>query len=197
MSSCTRISKTRRSTRSSSRIGWRFSMQPTSFLLQSAPVLQCFSITILALVYLIFPAMIKPFQKKVPALLHIFNFSCILNAAFLNLVLAITQNLHPDFSGAETQGKVVISVIAINTGTNALISLAVLIFEIYQKCKEAYSKSNFKNQISKEMKIEIVSSTSEVTHCNLPTQPQKIRVRASKCHRTSGYPNSTPANLDL
>ena len=158
------------------------------FSLQSFPVLQCLSITVLALVFIIFPAIIQPFQKKVPAFLHFFNFSCILIAAFLNLVLAITQNLHPGFSGAETQGKVVISVISINTGTNTVVSLSVLLFEIYQKCKEAYNKSSFKNQKPKEIKIEIASSTNEVS--NMPAQSQNLPPSASEFHHEGELSNS-------
>ena len=43
------------------------------FSLQNVPVLQCFFITILALIFIMFPAIIKPFDKKIPAFLHFFQ----------------------------------------------------------------------------------------------------------------------------
>ena len=105
--------------------------------LQSVPVLQCFSLVILALVFILFPAITKPFKTRQAAFLHFFNFSCVLIALTLNLTLAIIQNFTPDFSGIEVQGKVVISIIAINTGTNALVSLGEMLLEIFQKCKNS------------------------------------------------------------
>ena len=62
----------------------------------------------LVLVYILFPATIKPFQKLVPAFLHFFNFSCVLLVAICNLALAIAQHLNLETPGAEIQGKVVI-----------------------------------------------------------------------------------------
>ena len=117
------------------------------FSLQSVPVLQCLSIVILVLVFILFSATIKPFKKVMPAFLHFFNFSCVLIAAILNLGLAIKQNLSDDSSGIEIQGKLVISVIIMNTATNTLVSLGVLAFEIYKKCK-----SRAKNDQSNKQK---------------------------------------------
>ena len=116
------------------------------FSLQSVPVLQCLSIVILILVFILFPATIKPFRKVVPAFLHFFNFSCVLIAAILNLGLAIKQNLSDDYSGNEIQGKFVISIISINTGINTLVSLSVMVFEIYKKCKGRTKNNKSKNE---------------------------------------------------
>ena len=165
------------------------------FSLQTVPVMQCFSITILALIFIIFPATIKPFQKKVPAFLHFFNFSCILLAAILNLVLAIAQNLNPDFSGAEQQGKTVISIIATNTIINSIISLSVMSFEIYQKCK-SYCKDN--KQELKVLKIEISASPNKRNNlADLPKTSLKARPRNSRSQHGNGQANSSEASFSL
>ena len=103
--------------------------------LQSVPVLQCILVVILVLLFLLFAAITNPFKNKITAFLHFFNFSCILLAAILNSTLAIIQISNPDFSGVEAQGKAVISIIAINTGTNTIISLGEMLIAIYQKLK--------------------------------------------------------------
>ena len=165
------------------------------FSLQTIPVLQCFSITLLALIFLIFPAIIKPFQKKVPAFLHFFNFSCIFLAATLNLGSAITQNLNPNFSGVEQQGKAVISIISINTIINTAISLGVMIFEIYQKCR---SCCNDNTQELKTMKIEILPSTNKTTrHADLPKTSLKRRPRDSRSRRQKQKLSSSEANFSV
>ena len=157
------------------------------FSLQTVPVLQCFSITLLALILILFPAIIKPFQKKIPAFLHFFNFSCIFLAAFLNLVLAIAQNLNYDFSGLKQQGKAVISIIATNTIINTIISLGVLIFEIYQKCKSVRNSGRSKKenkQNLKVLKIEISSSANkENSPADLSNTTLKPRPRDSRSRR--------------
>ena len=156
------------------------------FTFQTVPVLQCFFITILALIFIIFPAIIKPFDKKIPAFLHFFNFTCILLAAFLNLVLAIAQNLNPDFSGLEHQGKAVISIISINTIINTTISLSVMIFEIYQKCKSIYTNRSKENkQQLKVLKIEISTTTDKRNNSltDFPKPSLKSRPRDARSRR--------------
>ena len=157
------------------------------FSLQTVPVLQCFSITLLALIFIIFPATIKPFQKKVPAFLHFFNFSCIFLAAFLNLVLAIAQNLNHSFSGVEQQGKAVISIISVNTIINTIVSLGVMILEIYQKCKtirNIHNSSKKNKQKLKVMKIEISASTNQsIRPDDLPRKSLRERPRGLRFHR--------------
>ena len=146
------------------------------FTLQPFPVLQCFFITILALIFVIFPAIIKPFQNKVPAFLHFFNFSCILLAAMLNLTLAIIQNLIPDFPDSEKQGKAVISIISANTIINTTVSLGVMLFEIYQKLKSICNRSR-NNQENKQklkvLKIEISASTNKRKERPRDSRPQR------------------------
>ena len=123
----------------------------------------------------------------VPAFLHFFNFSCIFLAAFLNLVLAIAQNLNFDFSGLEQQGKAVISIIATNTIINTIISLGVLIFEIYQKCKSVRNSGRSKKenkQKLKVLKIEISSSANkENSPADLSNTTLKPRPRDSRSRR--------------
>ena len=170
------------------------------FSLQGVPVLQCFSIVILALVFILFPVIIKPFEKKVPAFLHFFNFSCIFIAATLNLALAITKHLNPDFTGTESQGKAVISVIIINTGTNTLISLGVMLFEIYNNYKSA-SKSKDKPKKPKQSKIELSEPRNQSGHQDPPKRPQKPlpidsryrhqRTIVSRSHRQSSSTSNT------
>ena len=164
------------------------------FSLQTVSVMQCFSITILALIFIIFPAIIKHFQEKIPAFLHFFNFVCIFLAAFLNLVLAIAQNLNPDFSGVEHQGKVVISIISINTIINTAVSLGVMIFEIHQKCKSIRRSSNSKSNKRrlKALKIEISASTNKRTNlADLPKTVLKQRSRDSRFQRGNDQSTSS------
>ena len=171
------------------------------FSLQTVPVLQCFSITLLALIFIIFPATTKPFQKKVPAFLHFFNFSCIFLAAFLNLVLAIIQHLNPEFSGVENQGKGVISIIAVNTIVNSMVSLGMLVFEIYQKCKSTCGNRPKENkQKLKVLKIEISASTNQRSRPNdlpknLPKAPLKERPRDSRFRREIRQQNLAEASF--
>ena len=79
--------------------------------------------------------MIQPFKKKIPKFLHFFNFSCILIAAILNLILAIAQMMNLNFSGIRIQGWIVASVIFANTGVNTLASLGLIVWELYKKWK--------------------------------------------------------------
>ena len=171
------------------------------FSFQTVPVLQCFFITILALIFIIFPAIIKPFQKKIPAFLHFFNFSCIFLAAFLNLVLAIIQHLNPEFSGVENQGKGVILIIAVNTIVNSMVSLGMLAFEIYQKCKSTCGNRPKENkQKLKVLKIEISASTNQRSRPNdlpknLPKAPLKERPRDSRFRREIRQQNLSEASF--
>ena len=110
------------------------------FSLQGIPVMQCFSIVIFTLAYLLLSVWIKPFNSKTPAFLHFFNFSCVLAAAVLNLLQAIVNDFVKDFSGTEILGRGIFLVIVFNTGTNALFSLGGLVYEIYIKIKLATSK---------------------------------------------------------
>ena len=132
--------------RSRNRRGFFFAFWLTAFnaiyillivSLQSIPILQCLSIVIVALSFILFPVMNDPFKKKLPRFLHYFNFSCLLIAAILNMILAIIQSLNSSFSGAEIQGWMVVSVIFINTGLNTLISLGLLILDIYRKIRNS------------------------------------------------------------
>jgi hypothetical protein len=121
------------------------------FSLQKVPVLQCLSIFVLVLAFVICSAIIRPFKKKTSAFLYFLNFSCVLVVAFLNLILAIIDDLNPDFSGRETQGKAVTVVIILNIGTNVLFSVGGMLLEIYKKfskkCKKV-SETNQKGQSS-------------------------------------------------
>jgi len=67
--------------------------------LQKVPALQCLSIFVLVLAFIMCSAIIRPFKKKkkTSAFLHFFNFSYVLIVAFLNLILAIIDALNPDF----------------------------------------------------------------------------------------------------
>ena len=169
------------------------------FSLQTVPVLQCLSITILAFIFIIFPAIIKHFQKKT-AFLHFFNFVCIFLAASLNLVLAIAQNLNPDFSGVEQQGKAVISIISINTIINTAVPLGVMIFEIHQKCKSiARSRSKKGNNLKlKTMKIVISASTNKRTNlADLPKTVLKQRSRDSRFQRGNDQSTSSDTSFSV
>ena len=110
------------------------------FSLQGIPIMQCFSIVIFTLAYLLLSVWIKPFNSKSPAFLHFFNFSCVLAAAVLNLLQPIVNDFVKDFSGTEILGRGIFLVIVFNTGTNALFSLGGLVYEIYIKIKLATSK---------------------------------------------------------
>jgi len=64
----------------------------------------------------------------------------VLVVAFLNLILAIIDDLNPDFSGREIQGKAVTVVIILNIGTNVLFSAGGMLIEIYKKFSKKCKK---------------------------------------------------------
>jgi hypothetical protein len=70
----------------------------------------------------------------------------VLIVAFLNLILAIIDDLNPDFSGRETQGKAVTVVIILNIGTNLLFMVGGMLLEIYKKFPKKYKKVSETNQ---------------------------------------------------
>jgi hypothetical protein len=70
----------------------------------------------------------------------------VLVVAFLNLILAIIDDLNPDFSGRETQGKAVTVVIILNIGTNVLFSAGEMLLEIYKKFSKKCKKVSETNQ---------------------------------------------------
>ena len=88
-------------------------------------------------------------------------------------MLAIAQTLNPDFSGVEALGKVVISRISRNTGTNTIISLGVMIFEIYQKLKTCGK------QVQKRTEKDSSVQSLRSTHQNLSN------------NRKNGYPRDS------
>ena len=149
--------------------------------LQSVPVLQCILVAILALLFILFPAVTNPFEKKITAFLHFFNFSCIFLAAILNLALAIIHIVNPDFSGVETQGKAVISIIAMNTGTNAIISLSEMLIVIYQKLKNSGKDAKMRKE--KNSRMGVFRSTGEKIDKDLPRKREKRYPRVSRSIR--------------
>ena len=163
--------------------------------LQNAPIVQCFLVVVLVLVFILFPAAIKPFENKTIAYLYFFNFACILLVAILNLALAITQYLNPAFSGVEAQGKAVVSIIAINAGTNAIISLGELLIVIYQKLKN-YGKE-VKKRKEKKSNMGLFRSATGKTHKNLSQERKSGFPRDSRSIREKKIINKTSASNPL
>ena len=139
--------------------------------LQNISVLQCILVVILVLSFIIFPAITNPFENQITAFLHFFNFSCILLAAILNSALAIIQIRNPDFSGVEMQGKAVISIIAMNTGTNTIISLSQMIIVISQKLKNSGKDAEMRKE--KYSNKRVFHSTSGKTHKDLSPKRER------------------------
>ena len=158
--------------------------------LQSVPILQCLSIVVLVLAFILFPAIIRPFKTILPAFLHYFNFSCLLVVAILNLALAIIQYLTPDFSGTETQGKVVISVISLNIGMNSLVSVGIMISEIYNKCKSCAKSDTGKKQ------KEIMRITKPLPPSNGENHNQSPDISIHEIHERSTAPASSQSVVD-
>lgn len=121
--------------------------------LQSFPILQCLSIVILILVFIMLSAAISPFKKKSTAFVHFFNFSCVFIVGILNLTLAIFDLLNIDYYGVnEIQGKAVVAVIIINNGTNMLFSIGGMLFNVYKKVK-MINKRELKPQSNPQLQI--------------------------------------------
>lgn len=119
--------------------------------LQSVPILQCLSIVVLTIAFILFAGITKPFATKGPAFLFFFNYSCVLVGGILNLILAIIQSFDPKFSGIEIQGWVVASVIFLNAAINILFSLGEMILNICQRLKK--DKNNKNQQVLKKSDV--------------------------------------------
>ena len=63
--------------------------------------------------------------------MNYFNFSCILLAEILNLMLAIIDAFTTAFQGVEVQGCAVVSIIFINIGLDLLVAIYGLIHGLY------------------------------------------------------------------
>ena len=109
------------------------------FGLQKNPRLQCFSIILLILAAMVFSAVIRPFKTKIPAFLHFFNFTCVLIAAVLNLALSFISAGTSNFF-TENQGKMVVSIIAINTAGNTLFSFTSMLLALYKKIRSRLNR---------------------------------------------------------
>jgi hypothetical protein len=170
------------------------------FSLQKVPVLQCLSIFVLVLAFVICSAITRPFKKKTSAFLHFLNFSSVLVVAFLNLILAIIDDLNSDFSGRETQGKVITVVIILNIGTNALFSAGGMLLEIYKKfskkCKKV-SETNQKGQSSEGQNGDekIFPSANNSDNSNLPRIRNESLIQVSVFHNQTVDLNNSRADL--
>ena len=142
--------------------------------LQSAPVLQCLSIVVLIIAFLLFPFIVNPFKTKSSAFSHYFNFSCILAAAVLNLSVAITNTVNPDFSKREELGWAIVSVIGINTATNTLFSIGGMIYEIVMKIRLSRSKQMKKPSKLNRLQLEVGSAPIQSNQTQPPTRVKKL-----------------------
>ena len=184
------------------------------FSLQNFPILQCLSIMVLVGAFIAFSAKIKPFKSRAPAFLHFFNFGCVLVIAILNLGLAFATTGNRHFSNAESQGLVVISVIAINTITNTLFSLIGMILEIYHKIKLSRQSKNRGTMKVKSTNIDTASQESRINQTQGLTktnsgQPSRWTIypneesdpnisRSGLINDTSLYPsNNTAPNITI
>ena len=135
--------------------------------LQSVPVLQCLSIVVLIIAFMMFSIAANPFNKKSSTFSHYFNFSCILVAAILNLSVAIANTVNPEFSQGEALGWAIVSVIGINTTTNTLFSIGAMIYEIVNKILLSRNKKIKELPKLNESKVQMGSSSNQLNQMHL------------------------------
>ena len=167
------------------------------FCLQTAPIPQCASIALLIVSFMLFSARIRPFESKIPAFLHFFNFGCVLIAAILNLAQAFAATGTLEFEQTETLGSAIVAVIGINTGINTLLSLGLMILEIYNKIKLACSnKSNNKENVTeKKPKVIEISSSSQINSTQSQQRLESQSLSISTLSNGAIDPNLSGTNL--
>ena len=103
--------------------------------LQKVPLLQCLSITILTIEFLILSAILKPMKEKPAAILFFFNYGCIAVIAIINLILAIRDAFGFQTIDNDRVGWVIFIAISLNSGVNLLISICELFYVMYLSAK--------------------------------------------------------------
>ena len=167
------------------------------FCLQATPIWQCAPIALLIVIFLLFSALIRPIKSKIPAFLHFFNFGCVLIAAILNLAQAFAATRNLEFENTETLGSALVAVIGINTEINTLLSLGLMILEIYNKIKLACSnKSNNKENVTeKEPKVIEISSSSQINSTQSQQRLESQSLSISALSNGAIDPNLSGTNL--
>jgi hypothetical protein len=92
-------------------------------IFQPVPVLQCLSVFLLILGFILFSAFVKPMKKRATALSYFFNLGCMLVAALVNMAQAISETLSEQAVDSSF-GKAMYFIIMINTGVNLLFGFA-------------------------------------------------------------------------
>ena len=105
------------------------------FMFQQIPIAQCTLQVIWTLSFIILSGIVQPFKKTAIAVMHFFNFICILAVGVLNLALAVLQKYDSEFSELDTQGWMVTAIITTNTSTNGIYSIVILAIELYSKLR--------------------------------------------------------------
>ena len=113
--------------------------------LQSNAIVQCSSIVILTIIFIIFSAVLRPFKEISSAILHFFNLSCILAVSIANLSLIIALKVTPAFEGAETQGLAIFVVVMINFCVNTIIPVYLIVRTVYRMCKKKKAPNSSRN----------------------------------------------------
>ena len=136
--------------------------------LQSLPVVQCLSIVLLVLVFILFSVTIKPIKEKVPNFLFFFNFLSILILAIINLAIAICEALNSSILDNDRVGWVIFYGIIGNSSVNVVIGLGGSIYELIIAIKKCIYKNKHKNsnQITQMMK-----NISDLTKADTPLRP--------------------------
>ena len=104
-------------------------------IFQCVPILQCLSILFPLVGIIVFAVRLKPFMERLPSFLFFFNFSCGLAVAFINFILAIIEQADSEFSGLDSLGWVIASVIIVHLTVNAFLSIGRMALEISKKIK--------------------------------------------------------------
>jgi hypothetical protein len=147
------------------------------------------------LAFIIFSGIIQPFTRRRAAFLHFFNFSCVLVAGIMNLILSIIDAFNDDFSGVEIQGWFVVSVIILNSGANLLFSLSAMLFEIYLRLNKKFKELNIRSKVRRpnrkrvSQKIHPIIQNSP-TELNGPVSSDRVLQNIEDAHSNQIIPES-------
>ena len=142
--------------------------------LQSLPVLQCLSITILVIICILFSATIKPFKERSVAFLFFFNFATILVLAFVNLTLAIKGAVNGPTPANDQVGWAIFYMILVNSSTNMIVGFGGVIYKLVSLCT-SWIKRKRRPTKSAKQQAEIASSNQPLEDTEEQNQRKNLQ----------------------
>ena len=149
------------------------------FAFQQIPIAQCTLQVIWILSFIILSGIVQPFKKTAIAVMHFFNFICVLAVGILNLILAVLQAYDSEFSELDTQGWVVTAIITTNTSTNGVYSIGILGIELYNKLRSRCAQKKNERlrpaeRIDVRSRIRATDSRLEVPNSGIEMRNRRI-----------------------